>query len=185
MRNDRDDEPQHRWNPGVKSDSDRQDYSRSEFGIGSEYGPDYSFRDFGQAEHIRDRWERDLPRIREWHDRNDWDDRDQRGEGRNFGTRLTASVPRGSYTGIGPKGYHRSDDRIHEDVCELLTQHGHIDASDIAVKVENGEVRLTGSVRSRQMKRLAEDVADQVTGVRDVHNELQITGSERMTDRAA
>src|SRR5205085_11361201 len=46
---------------------------------------------------------------------------------------------RGQHTGRGPKGYTRSDDRIMEDVCERLTQHGNIDASEITVQVNNGE----------------------------------------------
>jgi hypothetical protein len=83
------------------------------------------------------------------------------------------SVP-GPYVGRGPKGYWRSNERIYEDVAERLTQHGEIDASDVAIHVENGEVTLTGAVDSRRTKRLAEDIADGVNGVRDVHNELRI-----------
>lgn len=81
---------------------------------------------------------------------------------------------RGPYTGRGPKGYHRSDDRIREDISERLTQHGQIDATDIEVDVNKGEVWLKGGVESRQMKRLAEDVAESVNGVCDVHNELRV-----------
>ena len=80
----------------------------------------------------------------------------------------------GPYSGIGPKGYQRSDDRIFEDVCERLTQHGRIDARDLEVNVKDGEVTLTGFVDSRQTKRMAEQVADQIQGVKDVHNELRI-----------
>ena len=84
--------------------------------------------------------------------------------------RMTA----GPYTGRGPRGYQRSDERIREDVCERLMQHGQIDASDIEVDVSNGEVTLKGVVDSRQIKRMAEDVADSVPGVKDVHNQLRI-----------
>jgi hypothetical protein len=80
----------------------------------------------------------------------------------------------GRYTGKGPKGYQRSDERIREDVCELLTQHGAIDASDIEVKVAHAEVTLTGSVDDRRTKRMVEDALDHVSGVKDVHNQLKI-----------
>jgi hypothetical protein len=80
----------------------------------------------------------------------------------------------GPYSGVGPKDYRRSDQRIYEDVCERLTQHGRIDARGITVNVKDGEVTLDGTVRDRPTKRMAEDVADQVSGVKDVHNQLRI-----------
>ncbi len=81
---------------------------------------------------------------------------------------------RGQHTGRGPKGWRRSDDRIREDVCERLTDHPDIDASDIEIEVQNGEVRLRGTVDRRETKRMAEDVAESVSGVADVHNEIHI-----------
>ena len=80
----------------------------------------------------------------------------------------------GPYSGRGPRGYQRSDQRIEEDICERLTHHGQLDASDIQVQVKNGEVTLTGTVESRQAKRLAEDLLDSVSGVKDVHNQLRV-----------
>lgn len=80
----------------------------------------------------------------------------------------------GPHTGKGPQGYQRSNERIKEDVNERLTQHGQLDASGINVQVKDGEVTLTGAVDSRQAKRTAEDVADSVSGVKDVHNELKV-----------
>jgi hypothetical protein len=78
------------------------------------------------------------------------------------------------HAGKGPKGYKRSDDRIHDELCERLTQHPLIDASTIDVAVKSGEVTLTGEVTDRRMKHMAEDVADQVSGVREIHNQLRI-----------
>lgn len=80
----------------------------------------------------------------------------------------------GPYTGVGPKGYERSDDRILDDVCQRLTQHGMLDASNIEVEVHNGEVTLDGQVEDRRAKRMAEDTAESVPGVWDVHNNLTI-----------
>ena len=70
------------------------------------------------------------------------------------------TMARGPYTGRGPKGYQRADERIREDVCEALAQHGDIDASEIEILVQNGEVTLTGTVEDRYQKRLAEDVVE-------------------------
>jgi hypothetical protein len=80
----------------------------------------------------------------------------------------------GRHAGRGPKGYQRSDDRIREDVCEYLTHHPEIDASEVEVQVKNGEVTLTGTVDRREMKRVAEEAAENVSGAKDVHNQLKV-----------
>jgi osmotically-inducible protein OsmY len=86
---------------------------------------------------------------------------------------FTWDVP-GPHSGRGPKGYRRPDDRIHEEICDRLEAHGEVDASDVEVKVENGEVTLSGTVRDRHTKRTAERVVDSVRGVVDVHNQLRL-----------
>jgi hypothetical protein len=91
----------------------------------------------------------------------------------------------GPFVGRGPKGYQRSEERIREDVCERLTQHGGVDASEIEVRVENGEVTLTGTVDDRPSKRLAEDIVDAVPGVKQVHNQLRVSGSGRAEQGAS
>jgi osmotically-inducible protein OsmY len=78
------------------------------------------------------------------------------------------------YRGVGPKSYRRGDDQLRELVCERLSDDDHVDASEIEVTVENGVVRLAGTVPDRRMKRLAEDVADSVRGVVDIENQLRI-----------
>jgi osmotically-inducible protein OsmY len=75
--------------------------------------------------------------------------------------------------GKGPKGYVRSDERIREDVCDRLSVDDEIDASDITVTVKTGEVTLEGTVVDRHSKHRAEDIADSVSGVRDVTNRLR------------
>lgn len=93
----------------------------------------------------------------------------------------------GGFAGRGPKGYRRSDERIQEEVCERLTRHPGIDASDVEVRVQGGEVTLSGTVDSRRTKRMVEDVVDQCGGVVDVVNQLRIGGSHAtaMDDREA
>lgn len=86
--------------------------------------------------------------------------------------RYGSHVP--SYAGRGPRGYQRTDDRIREDVCDRLTDDPRIDASDIEVHMKGGELTLSGSVRTREEKRLTEDLVERVTGVREVNNHLRV-----------
>lgn len=81
----------------------------------------------------------------------------------------------GPHAGRGPRGYQRSDERIREDVCDALCEDGYIDASDIEVTVVNGEVTLVGVVRERPEKRRAEDAVEQISGVREIHNQLRVS----------
>jgi BON domain len=84
-------------------------------------------------------------------------------------------MARSQYVGLGPKGYKRSDDRIREEICDRMTEDPMLDASEIEVDVIEGEVTLSGSVMSRDQKRRAADVAERISGVRDVTNQLRIT----------
>ena len=95
---------------------------------------------------------------------------------------------RTSHAGRGPKGYRRSDERIEEEINEQLTRHHDIDATEIEVRVKGGEVTLTGTVDDRHAKRMAEDVAEQVFGVTEVHNQIRLNrggagGSNVTSDR--
>jgi len=84
----------------------------------------------------------------------------------------------GRFFGFGPKNYRRSDERITEEVNDRLYRHHDIDASDIDVTVKDGEVTLSGTVDSRRAKFLAEDVGDQVMGVKEVNNQLRVRKQE-------
>lgn len=80
----------------------------------------------------------------------------------------------GPYSGRGPRNFRRSDERIFEEVGELLTRDAWLDASDIEVDVRNGEVHLRGAVQDREAKRRAEDIVENAVGVVDVHNEIRV-----------
>ena len=82
-----------------------------------------------------------------------------------------------NFTGKGPKSYRKSDERIHEEICELLSAHPEIDASNIEVSVKEGEVILSGTVESRPVKRLAEDICEDSFGVVHIHNQLKVAPS--------
>jgi len=83
-----------------------------------------------------------------------------------------------SKSGRGPKGYKRSDERIKEEISDLLTSHHEVDPSEVEIKVSNCEVTLTGTVESRQEKRLIEDLVSQISGVSDVTNQLRVQQSQ-------
>lgn len=85
-----------------------------------------------------------------------------------------SSQSRGQHSGKGPKGYRRSDERIKEEVSEALSHHPEIDASEIEVDVAEGMVTLSGTVESRQIKRMAEDLVEGLSGVSDVKNDLRV-----------
>jgi osmotically-inducible protein OsmY len=94
----------------------------------------------------------------------------------------------GHHRGRGPRNYRRSDERIREDVSDRLMDDPHIDASDIEVGVANGEVVLTGTVDSRFAKRHAEDLAESVSGVTHVQNNIRVRqqgGSEALVSNSS
>jgi osmotically-inducible protein OsmY len=86
--------------------------------------------------------------------------------------RYDASRPH--HVGRGPKGYTRSDDRIREEICDRMTEDPVLDASEIEVEVTEGEVTLSGSVSSRDQTRRAEDIVEDIGGVKDVTNQLRV-----------
>jgi osmotically-inducible protein OsmY len=87
----------------------------------------------------------------------------------------------GEHRGRGPKNYTRSDDRIREDVNDRMADDSWLDASEIEVQVAKCEVTLTGTVHSREDKRRAEDLAEQVSGVKHVQNNLRVQASGAQT----
>ena len=100
------------------------------------------------------------------------------GQGYVFSESLTL---RGPFTGRGPKGYKRSDEKIIEEACQRLERDGDIDASEIEVSAEDGVIRLRGTVDDRQTKRRAEECVESIYGARDVMNELRV--SQQSTQR--
>ena len=80
----------------------------------------------------------------------------------------------GSHTGKGPRNYQRRDERILEDINDLMCDNAYLDASEIDVTVLEGNVTLSGTVENRESKRLAEDIAESVSGVKNLENTLRI-----------
>jgi len=96
------------------------------------------------------------------------EDRDERGWGGSHRDRWGARTEgvRDDWDYRDPGGYREPE--------RSSPPQRYVDASDIDVRVSDCEVTLEGSVRERQEKRIAEDVAERVAGVRDVHNLLRV-----------
>ena len=79
-----------------------------------------------------------------------------------------------SHRGRGPKGYQRSDELLHELICEQLTADPFVDARNVSVEVRNAEVTLRGTVETREQKYAIEDIVADTTGVTEIHNQLGV-----------
>ena len=165
---------QNRGRGGSSFDSNygRSDYGRSNWGRGDYGNRDYEREDnrgrnYGRGDsEERSWWDRTTDEVSSWFGDEDAEKRRQRDK---------------SHRGKGPRNYSRSDERIKEDINDRLSDDPFVDASDIDVSVSNGEVTLTGSVDHRSTKRRAEDIAEAVSGVKNVENRLrvsQVSGSQ-------
>jgi len=143
-----------------------RDYSRDRYGERSGYGDD--------RRRERGWWDRASDEVSSWVG-------DESAERRREQDEREGDRGATHHRGRGPRGYTRSDERIREDVSDRLADNPILDASDIEVTVSGGEVTLSGSVDSRYSKRLAEDLADEVSGVTHVQNNLRVrqTGQQR------
>jgi len=116
-----------------------------------------------------------------WRRTSGWDQRPYDQAAGSFGARPSERFAErgesrfdGPHMGRGPKGYTRSKERILDDVNQALQDDSWLDASEIDVQCEAGEVVLRGTVSSRQDKRRAEECAERISGVKDVRNEIRV-----------
>lgn len=136
--------------------------------VGGYRGEDYRYGGGRHSAHgggERGWWDRTSDEVRSWFGDDEAERRRRRDE-------------QVTHRGRGPKGYSRSDDRIREDVSDRLTEDPHIDASEIDVTVASGEVTLSGSIDRRWAKRHAEDIAEGVSGVKHVQNNLRLNQTD-------
>ena len=78
-----------------------------------------------------------------------------------------------------PPRYRRPDERILDDVWRRISLTA-VDPQDVEIEVNGAVVTLSGRVSTRVEKRVIEDIADSVFGVREVQNHLGLAriGSE-------
>lgn len=78
------------------------------------------------------------------------------------------------YQGRGPKGWKRSDERIKDEVCSALKHSLEVDASELEVDVKDHCVYMKGSLPTKGMRIVAEDLVGSVPGVEDVFTQIKI-----------
>jgi osmotically-inducible protein OsmY len=77
-----------------------------------------------------------------------------------------------------PRSVRRSDERLADDIRDILTNDPELDARDIEVEVEGGAVTLSGAVADSDAKLLAEELVETLPGVREIHNRLRVEPRE-------
>jgi hypothetical protein len=149
----------------------------SNYGVGGYYGntyrqhhshailPDQVEGDRDTYRHLGD-WRQPVDPDRSWHE-----ERFRREGYRSMEERIESGQ---GHRGKGPRSYRRSDERILEDLNQRLHDDPWLDASDLEISSEGGEVTLTGTVPDKFSKRRAEDLAESIPGVTSVGNKLRI-----------
>ncbi|HEX8057357.1 MAG TPA: BON domain-containing protein [Novosphingobium sp.] len=127
------------------------------YGGNQHYGADYRQHGYDADDGRRGFWDRASDEVASW-----------------FGDDGAARRREQDHRGRGPQNYTRSDERIRDDANDKLTDDWRVDASNITVSVKDGEVTLNGIVASREAKRRAEDVVDDISGVKHVQNNLRV-----------
>lgn len=79
-----------------------------------------------------------------------------------------------SHHGKGKKNDKRLDKTIYAEVCEKLSATPYVDATAIEVSVKEGVVELKGMVEDRKMKKMAELVLENISGIKDIQNGLTL-----------
>ena len=151
-------------------DTDR--YGAGQYGLGARAGDEWSAREDFRRYGWGPGWSQYQGRDRSYGTRG-WDEVD------------VGRLPPEEYAlhgrrppGRGPRSYRRSDERIREDICDRLMQTW-MDAEEVNVRVHDGEVTLSGTVKSREEKRAIEDLSEGTLGVREVHNELRVAREQQ------
>jgi len=136
------------------------------------YGNDYynnryrneGWRDRYNQDNDRDWWDKTKDEVSSWFG----DDEAKR-------RRRVDEYREGEHRGKGPKNYNRSAERIKEDASDRLSDDSLIDASNIEIEVTDNELTLNGTVDTRYEKRRAEDLVENVSGVKNVQNNLRVS----------
>lgn len=167
-----------------------QDYTRGSGGYGaSRRTGGYGQRSYGASSRsMYDRGPAHIPpRQYDRDDRGFFDrasDEVMRWFGDEDAARRREMDSRENHRGKGPSGYTRSNERILEDANERLMNDWSVDASKITVTCEDGEITLTGTVDSRSAKRRAEDIVEDIPGVKHVQNNLRVEHRENYYSQA-
>lgn len=81
------------------------------------------------------------------------------------------------------QGQNLSDQQIEQNVNNALDNNSTIANSDIQAKVSNHTVTLTGTVKGKQAKQTADQVAWNCPGVNDVQNNIQVKSRNQQSSK--
>jgi hypothetical protein len=95
-----------------------------------------------------------------------------------YGSRKRNYSFEGPHRGKGPKNYMRPPQRVKDDAADRLMQDALVDASNIDVEVKDNDLILSGTVNSRFEKHRAEALVENVSGVKEVQNNLRVKGEK-------
>ncbi|MEP7253821.1 MAG: BON domain-containing protein [Ginsengibacter sp.] len=159
----------HQFNPYKNRDSQNNDWNsrNTNYNRSNDYNDQYGERSDNYNNQERGWWDRTRDEVSSWFGDDDAERRRRMDEWRDD-----------NHRGKGPKNYKRSPERIKEDLNDKLGDHWMLDASNIEVEVKGSEVTLNGTVSDRNDKRRAEDIADSVSGVTHVQNNLRVSKTE-------
>jgi len=97
-----------------------------------------------------------------------------RGRGEQMASALEDQDQRSGMARQNPSPrYRRPDERVLDDVWHRISIAA-VDSQDVEIAVSDGVVTLSGRVSTRFEKRIIEDIADSVFGVKEVHNHLRL-----------
>jgi osmotically-inducible protein OsmY len=82
----------------------------------------------------------------------------------------------------GPRGWVRSDERILDELCERIVRAG-IDASELVVEVERGDVSIEGELGTREERRWVVDLAERILGVTGVYADVRVREGGEQEER--
>jgi len=161
-------------------DRDRGDYGQADFSQDFAYDPRTrtAYRRTDPEERRAHEYDDDARRDRGYETRRDRDYEDRR-EPRSWmdDARDNLAGMFGARAATGPSRRderdHRREHVVRAVIAGRLDHERGLDPSDIHVSVNGSEVTLDGTVRSREEKRRAEDLAD-VRGVTHVQNNLRV-----------
>ncbi|HEY0744313.1 MAG TPA: BON domain-containing protein [Chryseosolibacter sp.] len=103
-----------------------------------------------------------------------WPEIEEAARRRGFDPNEIQRMKPGYHRGKGPRTYQRSDVRILDDVHDILLEDPYVDASEVEIDVQKGEVILTGWVEDRNMKRRVDDIVGNVSGITHFENRLRV-----------
>ena len=69
------------------------------------------------------------------------------------------------------------DEKIREDIRDVLNASPVVEASDINIAVLNGDVTLSGVVKTNAIRQEAQNCLENVTGIVSIKNEIKLGGN--------